>query len=115
MNIQFARKLRQDSTIAEQRLWFHLRDRRLLGYKFRRQHCVGMYICDFICIAQRLIIELDGGHHLLQKPYDALRTCYLQSRGYKVIRFWNHDVLLRTEIVLEVIERELSARAVNRR
>jgi len=84
--------LRKEPTPAEAKLWAHLRNEQL-GVKFRRQHAVGNYIPDFVCIQKKLIIELDGGHHVEQAEYDAERTKFLESQGYKVIRFWNNDVM----------------------
>lgn len=101
-----ARQLRKNSTIAEQRLWYYLRAKRL-GYKFKRQVPVGSYIVDFICIEKRLIIELDGGQHLEQQAYDAQRTADLAQLGFKVIRFWNHEVLENTLDVVEFIQKAL--------
>jgi len=100
-----ARTLRQNASNAEDRLWYHLRNRQLCGYKYRRQHPVGLYIVDFVCIDRKLIIEADGSQHLLQQAYDKTRTRFLESRGYTVIRFWNDDILCRTDGVLEEILR----------
>ena len=102
---QFAREMREAPTDAEKRLWFCLRDRRLGGFKFRRQHPMGSYIADFICIEAGIIIELDGGQHAEdeQRKRDAQRTSFFESQGFRVLRFWNHDVLARTEAVLETI------------
>ncbi|MDR7193926.1 endonuclease domain-containing protein [Luteimonas terrae] len=98
--LQFARQLRRESTDAERLLWFHLRDRRL-GAKFRRQQPLGPFIVDFLSVEARLIVEVDGSQH--HEAADAGRTRFLERRGYRVLRFWNHDVLVRTESVLEVI------------
>ena len=98
-----ARNLRRYQTDAEKRLWRYLRNRGLEGRKFRRQHPVGPYIVDFACLEKRLIIELDGGQHALQSEKDAERTEYLESRGFRVLRFWNNQVLKETSAVLEVI------------
>ena len=84
-------------------MWERLRGRRVLGVKFRRQAPLGIYFVDFLSEEARLIIELDGGQHLDQRRSDERRTRGLESRGYKVLRFWNHDVLLRTDSVLEAI------------
>ncbi|CEG57670.1 endonuclease domain-containing protein [Legionella fallonii] len=97
------RSLRQKSTDAESYLWFYLRAHRLKGHKFKRQVPIGKYIVDFICQQNKLIIELDGGQHILNKEYDEARTAYLNSIGYKVLRFWNDEVLLKIEEVLEHI------------
>ena len=84
-------QLRKKSTPAERRLWSRIRDDQL-GVNFRRQHAVGNYIPDFVCIEKKLILELDGSQHLEQEEYDEERTKYLNSLGYKVIRFWNNEV-----------------------
>jgi very-short-patch-repair endonuclease len=97
-----ARELRRDMTEAEQRLWFHLRRRRLGGFRFRRQHPVGPFVVDFICIERRLIVEVDGSQHL-ESAADQVRDAWLQRRGFRLIRCWNHDVLERTEQVLAAI------------
>jgi adenine specific DNA methylase Mod/very-short-patch-repair endonuclease len=106
---QFAREMRHAPTDAEQRLWYFLRDRRLGGYKFRRQHPVGNYIADFACIEGRLIVELDGGQHaeLFQQEKDEAKTAFFTERGFRVLRFWNHQVLNDTQAVLEEILRVL--------
>lgn len=104
--LEFARHLRRDATEAENKLWYHLRDRRLGGLKFRRQVPIGPYIVDFLCKSQRLAVELDGSQHLLQQTYDAERTECLRRSGVRVLRFWNADVLSDLESVLETIHRE---------
>jgi very-short-patch-repair endonuclease len=98
----FARELRTTMTDAEKRLWWLVRNRQLDGHKFRRQHPIGAFVADFVCIERRLIIELDGGQHA-DSTYDARRTAWLENHGWRVIRFWNNDVLSGTEGVLEVI------------
>jgi adenine specific DNA methylase Mod/very-short-patch-repair endonuclease len=105
----FAREMRHAPTDAEQRLWYFLRDRRLGGYKFRRQHPVGNYIADFACIEGRLIVELDGGQHaeIFQQEKDEVKTAFFTERGFRVLRFWNHQVLNDTQAVLEEILRVL--------
>ena len=90
---QRARALRKELTPAERKLWAYLRGNKLDGLKFRRQHALGPYIVDFCAIKARLIIELDGGQHLEQAEYDAERTAYLEGLGFKVIRFWNNQVM----------------------
>jgi len=98
-----ARVLRRSQTDAERELWFQLRNRRLDGYKFRRQHPIGPFIVDFVCEECRLIVELDGGQHSSQVHADNTRTVLLESRGYRVVRFWNNEVLSETQSVLKVI------------
>jgi len=101
--IAFARGLRHDATNAEQRMWQLLRDRRLGGFKFRRQQPFPPYTVDFYCDAARLCIELDGGQHADDAARDARRDAFLQARGLRVLRFWNDAVLRETESVLGVV------------
>jgi very-short-patch-repair endonuclease len=105
---QAARKLRVNSTDAERKLWYHLRDRRLLGLKFVRQQPVGPFIADFACREADLIIELDGGQHDDAASRDDRRTAVLAEHGYAVLRFWNDDVLNNTEGVLQIIMEHLA-------
>lgn len=100
---QNARELRQNMTLAERRLWQYLRSRQLNGIKFRRQQTIGSYIVDFVCMEHRLVVELDGGQHAEQIEYDNKRTEFLNSQGYRVVRFWNNEVLQQTEVVLDKI------------
>lgn len=96
-------ELRKEMTPAEHKLWAHLRNDQL-GVNFRRQHAVGNYITDFCSPKAKLIIELDGSQHLEQEEYDEERTKNLESQGYKVIRFWNNDVLKDIEgVTLAII------------
>ena len=106
MSNQNARELRRQSTDTERRLWAVLRDRRLAGYRFRRQHPIGNFIADFACTRHRLIVEVDGSQHA-DNQADERRTVFLQSEGWRVIRFWNNDVLINTEGVVETILRVL--------
>jgi very-short-patch-repair endonuclease len=101
MTRDIGRQLRREMTDAERLLWNYLRARRFKGVKFRRQELIGRYIVDFVSHDTRLIIELDGGQHTTQAAYDAERTRWLNSRGYRVIRFWNDQLLTETEPVLE--------------
>jgi len=98
-----ARALRQRQTDAEKILWSRLRNRQLEGCKFRRQQVIGVYIADFLCLDPKLVIELDGGQHAERTAQDSRRTRYLQSLGFRVLRFWNHEVLREPDAVLEVI------------
>ena len=98
-----ARKLRKQMTDAEQRLWHRLRGRALYGVKFRRQHPVGPYVVDFASIEAGLVIEVDGGQHDEQRAYDEARTRFLNRHGFRVLRFWNHEVLEETDACLEAI------------
>ncbi len=102
-----AKELRQRQTDVEFLLWPRLKNRQLNGNKFRRQHIIKPYIVDFICLEKNLIIELDGGQHSTQINYDQQRTQHLQQRGYRVIRFWNNDVMINMEGVLSEILRFL--------
>jgi very-short-patch-repair endonuclease len=98
-----ARQLRHTLTPAESKLWAYLRGNKLNGISFRRQHAIGPYIVDFCAIKTKIIIELDGSQHLEQEGYDAERTKYLEARGYKVLRFWNNDVLNNMDGVMSAI------------
>jgi adenine-specific DNA-methyltransferase len=108
----FAISLRRNATDAEHLLWFLLRDRRL-NIRFRRQHPVGPYVADFFCPAAGLIIELDGEQHgeCATATYDEIRTRFLNSRGYRVLRFPNHEVFRNPRLVVEAIMRVASERA----
>ncbi|MDD5390362.1 MAG: HsdR family type I site-specific deoxyribonuclease [Gallionellaceae bacterium] len=103
----FARQLRQGQTDAEQLIWRLLRDRRLRGMKFRRQHPVAPFVLDFYCHEARLAVELDGGQHVERTARDDERTAFLSRQGIRVLRFWNNDVLQNTEAVLEAVWRAL--------
>jgi very-short-patch-repair endonuclease len=105
---QRARSLRKAMTDAERLLWQHLRRRQLAGWKFRRQHAVGPFIVDFVCVARKLIVEVDGGQHASDVGQDEKRSRYLSKEGYRILRFWNNDVLKEIDGVLEIIARELS-------
>ena len=100
-------QLRKDSTPAEIKLWSRLRNDQL-GVTFRRQHAIGKYIVDFCSPRRKLIVELDGSQHLDQIDYDQQRTVYLQSLGYRVLRFWNHEVAGQIDRVLDVIWGEIN-------
>ena len=106
---QLAKSLRKRSTDVEQHLWSHLRAGRFEGIKFRRQHPIGQYIVDFVCLERKLIIELDGGHHALPEEMlkDKQRNGWLEDEGYTVVRFWDNEVLMNTTGVLEVIRERL--------
>ncbi|MBO9875300.1 endonuclease domain-containing protein [Xanthomonas hawaiiensis] len=96
-----ARQLRRTMTDAERALWSHLRSGQLQGFKFRRQYPIPPYIADFCCVSAKLIIEIDGAQHT--EPCDATRTRWLASQGWRVMRFWNNDVLLSIDAVIQVI------------
>jgi very-short-patch-repair endonuclease len=97
-----ARKLRRNSTEAERRLWLVLRDRRLAGYKFRRQRPIGPYVVDFVSIRYRLIVEVDGSQHA-DTIADARRTAWLERFGWLVVRIWNNEVSGNSDQVAEHI------------
>ncbi|MBM4278091.1 MAG: endonuclease domain-containing protein [Deltaproteobacteria bacterium] len=97
------RALRNNMSGAEQSLWNVLRGRRVSGLKFRRQHPFGKYILDFVCLENKLVIEVDGGQHGQQAVYDEIRTQELQVAGFCVLRFWNNEVLKEIESVKEKI------------
>ena len=103
-----AKRQRSTPTEAEARLWYHLRAHRLGGYKFKRQKPLGPYIVDFVCMEHRLIVEVDGGQHAETLAYDVRRDDWLGARGFRVLRFWNNEVLGETEAVLERILQALS-------
>lgn len=105
-----ARQMRKQPTDAEHLLWFELRNRQLNGFRFNRQVRIGTYICDFCCRAQKLVIELDGSHHVLIEASDALRTVWLTQNGYSVLRFWNDEVAFERAAVLETILAALEGR-----
>lgn len=100
---ELARSLRKNQTNSEQVIWQQLRNRQLLGCKFRRQQVIGPFIVDFVCLEPKLVIEVDGGQHAEQQEYDQNRSQYLQQLGYRVLRFWNHEVLQDTPAVMEAI------------
>ena len=98
-----ARSLRKRSTDAERLLWRHLRARQLDGLKFRRQEPIGKYIVDFVCFERRVIVEVDGGGHATEKGKDRQRDGWFRERGFKVLRFWNTDVIGNTDAVIAAI------------
>ena len=97
-----AKRLRRTMTDAERRLWSILRDKQVSGAKFRRQQPIGPFVADFVCQEARLVIEADGGQHF-DNLTDARRTAFLQSKGYRVLRFWNNDILTNPDGVAEAI------------
>lgn len=104
---KFSRQLRKKQTDPEGCLWFSLRSRRLLGYKFRRQHPIGNYIVDFVCLDAKVIVELDGSQHLMQVSYDQKRDSFLKMNGYNVLRFHNNEFLDNLDSVLDLIAQAL--------
>ena len=103
-----AKQLRREMTPAEAKLWSHLRAHRMRDVHFRNQHAIGNYIVDFCAPRKKLIIELDGSQHLEQQEYDTERNEFLQSKGYRVLRFWNNDVINNIDSVLRVIYEALN-------
>ena len=108
MEYEHARDLRKNMTDAERLLWSCIRRRQVGGVKFRRQAPIGQYIVDFASFEAMLVIELDGGQHVEQKEYDWRRSEWLSAQGFKVMRFWNHEVFEDLDAVLDVIWRELA-------
>jgi very-short-patch-repair endonuclease len=104
--LQLARHLRRTMTDAEREIWHHLRNRALVGCKFRRQHPIGPYVVDFICLEAKLVVELDGGQHA-NSAGDMLRSRFLESHGYRMLRFWNNDVFAQQDAVLAMIHQHL--------
>ena len=102
-----ARSLRSNPTEAERKLWHVLRQKQLDGHRFRRQHPIGPFVVDFVCLEEKLVIEVDGGQHAAQRDEDFKRTEWLAERGYRVIRFWNNEVLSNIGGVFERIRQAL--------
>src|SRR5687768_11779343 len=98
-----AQRLRKSSTDAERHLWRLVRNRSLQHLKFRRQHPIGPYIADFVCLEKRVVIEVDGRQHAEQIAYDTRRTATLEAEGYRVVRFWDNDVLTKPGEVMSAI------------
>jgi very-short-patch-repair endonuclease len=108
MGIERARDLRQNPTEAEKGLWSKLRLKQLDGHRFRRQVPIGPFVVDFCCLARRLIVEVDGGQHSSDAAKDARRTEWLERQGFRVLRFWNNDVLGNIDGVLATIAMHLA-------
>jgi very-short-patch-repair endonuclease len=104
----FSRQLREQATETEKILWSHIRNRKLGGYKFKRQVIFKPYIVDFVCLKSKLIIELDGSQHHDATEYDANRTEHLKLLGFRVIRFWNNEVTKNLNTVLSAIYMHLT-------
>lgn len=109
-----ARELRINATDAERRLWSAIRNRQLSGVRFNRQVRIGPYICDFAARTPGLVIELDGGQHMLEASSDSKRTRFLEADGYHVLRFWNHEVMENLDGVVTAIEMTLKALPLDR-
>jgi very-short-patch-repair endonuclease len=108
-----AARLRRERTDVEDLIWQAIRNRQCAGFKFRFQATIGAFVADFLCVEARLIVELDGGQH--SAAVDAARTRFLEARGYRVVRFWNSDVVENRDGVLGAIRLALAARMVERR
>lgn len=102
-----AQGMRHVPTDAENKFWRQVRARRLREHKFKRQVLIGSYIVDFVCIERRLVVELDGGQHDLNKGYDQARNSFLAFKGFRVLRFWNDEVLRNMDGVVEGVLRAL--------
>ena len=98
-----ARALRREMTEAERALWRRLRRQQFLDARFRRQVPIGPYVADFACLKAKLIVEIDGSQHVEAAAYDARRDAFLAREGFKVLRFWNNDVVARADSVMDVI------------
>lgn len=107
--VEQSRRLRGAATDAERKLWTLLSRRQFHGIKFRRQVPFGTFIADFASHEARLIVELDGGQHDERADYDARRTAFLNGEGYRVLRFWNNDVLTNPEGIIRALEMALEA------
>ena len=101
--------MRHLPTEVERKFWWRVRDRRLGGYKFKRQFLIGPYIADFACLERKLVVELDGGQHAVQVGYDNRRSDFLSAQGFHILRFWNTDVLTNMDGVMETILLALNA------
>jgi very-short-patch-repair endonuclease len=113
--LRHVRTLRDDQTSSERLLWSRLRRRQVGGFKFRRQHQIGLYICDFASLDGKLIVELDGSQHLKRTEYDDRRDSFLRSAGYRVLRFWNGDVQAELDAVVDTIFEALHRRDIDGR
>jgi very-short-patch-repair endonuclease len=109
MSVRVARKLRSNPTDAETRLWSRLRHKQIDGHRFRRQVPPGPYVADFVCLDARLVVEVDGGQHAERAAQDTSRTAWLEAQGFRVLRFWNNDVLQNLDGVLQEIHAVLRA------
>jgi len=107
--IKRAREFRRDSSRAEKICWNLIRDRRINGAKFRRQHPIGPYFADFACVSRKLVIEIDGEHHAYQVEVDARRTAAMEQLGWQVVRFWANEVVANPEGIWTTIEQVLIA------
>ena len=93
----FAKQLRKRPTDAENLLWRHLQRRQIEGFKFRRQQPIGNYIVDFVCLTKKIVIEIDGGQHAVDKETDRIRDAWLRANGFSILRFWNTELFENLE------------------
>ena len=112
-DVDRARRLRQNQTDVEKKLWSLLRNRQLLGCKFRRQHPIGRYVVDFCCLEKKVVIELDGGQHAQQRTHDSERTLDIENQGFRVFRFWNNQIIENPRGVFERIASVLNSPHLN--
>jgi len=105
--VNIARGLRKKATEVEKLLWLRLSSRQMEGFKFRRQQPIGQYVVDFVNFEKKLIIELDGGQHKIQKEEDKKRDNWLEEQGFEVLRFWNNEVFESLEGILDVVREKL--------
>ena len=110
LDAHLQKRLRNGPTDAERKLWQRLKNRQIEGCKFRRQHPYEDYVLDYVCLERNLVVELDGGQHMDAVAYDEKRTLLLEKAGFRVLRFWNSDVFVSIDGVLETIYLELVAR-----
>jgi very-short-patch-repair endonuclease len=103
----FARQLRANPTDAERRLWSAISARKVAGVRFNRQVSIGPFVCDFVARGPRIVLEVDGGQHDVQAEADRDRTRFLEEQGFRVLRFWNHDVLGNLDGVIARLEQAL--------
>lgn len=108
-----AKRMRREPTEAEKLFWWEIRDRRLDGYKFKRQYLIGSYIADFVCIERKLIVELDGGQHAEATENDEKRSAVLNSLGFRVLRVWNAEIFTNMEGVIDAVLAELARGSVS--
>lgn len=102
--------MRSEPTEAEKLFWWEVRDRRLDGFKFKRQYLVAGYIADFVCLERKLIIELDGGQHSESTEYDTKRSAILEEHGFRVMRIWNAEIFKNMEGVIDAVLAELGGK-----
>jgi adenine-specific DNA-methyltransferase len=109
-----ARRLRREQTEWEHNLWTRLRRRQLKGFKFRRQHPIGPFFADFFCPEAKLVIEIDGSQHADELALDKNRTEFLRDAGYRVLRFWNHEIRAEIDTVMQRIADALEQSRITR-